>query len=81
MTDDDPFGLVELFMASPSQLRKMLADHSWDASGHCRSCRSGGTGSGRTVSCTLGTAAREAKRRLAARPTKEVDKTELPANF
>lgn len=61
---DDPFGLVELFMASPSQLTKMLADHAPDASGRCRTCRQGGTGSGRTLDCNLGCAAREAKRRL-----------------
>jgi len=45
----EPLDLVGLFMASPSQLKIMLEDHDRDATGHCRSCRSGGDSSGRVV--------------------------------
>lgn len=64
---DGPFGLVEMLMASPRLLRKLLADHTPDATGRCRTCRQGGTGSGRTLDCNLGCAAREARRRLVRR--------------
>lgn len=70
MTGPEPLDLVGLFMAYPKhQLTKMLADHEADATGRCRTCRQGGDGSGRTVDCRLGTAARTAKRRLDSKRT------------
>jgi hypothetical protein len=65
---DDPYGLVEMLVASPSMLRKFRQDHRPDASGHCRSCRAGADGSGRVMQCSLWLASEAAKRLLGLPP-------------
>lgn len=59
--------LVAMLLVSPSMLRKCLADHHPDASGHCRTCRAAGDSSGRVKECALWLAAKKARDMQVAR--------------
>lgn len=50
--------LVFMFAADLGHAARVATAHRLDPDGRCRSCHAGGSSSGRTFGCTLGSAAR-----------------------